>query len=309
MARTPANEDGSPASAWRGMGPRCWTPLTSQTSAFTPPSPWTRGRILQRPAPMRGPTFSLDAFSTPAHVVLKLPPHFSTKLPPHQPSGFTTPVTSRSSGTKGRAWHDEVEGYTYGFIGEVFVSASFIGAGKQGFQTTKGRDGCAMSFRDLWCETDGKGFGTILDEISTDIGNSPAASSSSQGPSGNPPVYNKVRGSKRAALALIADPVKRHAAYVQRWLTRPSLSSSGTSPPRSTRLSKMDAHTSKLLDIEAEGARIMQESESTPVTDEDKDEAQFVINMITKKCHRILTRTGKPRIWKNQVHLDLRPGH
>ena len=60
-------------------------------------------------------------------------------------------------------------------------------------------------------------------------------------------------------------------------------------------MAKMDAHTTKLLDIEAEVARTTQESENAPTANEDKEEAQFVINTITNKCRRILTRTGNPR--------------
>ena len=65
-------------------------------------------------------------------------------------------------------------------------------------------------------------------------------------------------------------------------------------------MAKMDTHTAKLLDIEAEVVRLTQEAESTPAAKEDTEEAQYVINTITNKCHKILTRTGNPRNWKTR---------
>ena len=65
-------------------------------------------------------------------------------------------------------------------------------------------------------------------------------------------------------------------------------------------MAKMDAHTAKLLDIEAEVVKIMKESEHEPATSEIQEEPQFVINTITNKCHRIMTRTGNPRTWKTR---------
>ena len=53
----------------------------------------------------------------------------------------------------------------------------------------------------------------IMKEIEADTNTSTTPlSSSSQGPAGRPPVYNKIRGSKRAAMDIIGDAAKRRAA-------------------------------------------------------------------------------------------------
>ena len=180
MVRTSANGDGSPASVWRGMGPRGWTPMTSQRSAFTPPSPWARGRILPRPAPMRSPTFGADAFATPVRVVPKLPPHPSTALRP--PQLQDRPVRRAGPGMMELRGTSMASSLRSSFRpssapGNSAFKPPWGGMGVPRHSTTFGaRPTAVASGLQAGDEVE-----RILDEISADIGDPTTASSSSHG--------------------------------------------------------------------------------------------------------------------------------
>ena len=77
-------------------------------------------------------------------------------------------------------------------------------------------------------------------------------------------------------------------------------------------LAKMDRNTSYLLKLEAEVARskdaqdeAVTEEMDTAVTEEmDTKDFECVVNPVTKKCHRVLIKTGVPKFWRARCSWD-----
>ena len=100
-----------------------------------------------------------------------------------------------------------------------------------------------------------------------------AASSSKK-----PPVYNKVRGSKRIALDIIRDPFKRRAVLENYRKDR-----DGHRRLRHV----VNPMTKKCHSVETAA----------------KD-FECVVNPVTKKCHRVLIKTGVPKFWRARCSWD-----
>ena len=75
-------------------------------------------------------------------------------------------------------------------------------------------------------------------------------------------------------------------------------------------LSRLDDNTTQLLKMEAEINRLaIQQDTREDDGKEVEDDALYIVNPITGKCHRALVRKGLPKFWRTRCSWNYGLGH
>ena len=69
-------------------------------------------------------------------------------------------------------------------------------------------------------------------------------------------------------------------------------------------LAKLDNNTAYLLKMEAEVARLTDAQDEAAIDETAAKEFECVVNPVTKKCHRVLIKSGVPKFWRARCSWD-----